>query len=193
MVALDSPNIGVLVATSSAGWYGLLPELHGVHWVVGFLIVQRLVEVAISNRNYRELMAQGGIEYGAGWHYRQMVTIHVCWLLAVLAVVDPESPISAPLLAMFVALQVARVWVMVTLGHLWTARVVVLPGGSRIHTGPYRFGRHPVYCVVAVELAVVPLMFGAWKLAAVAIAVKLLWLRMRIRIENQAIAEVYGE
>ena len=193
MNALGSPTIGVLFATGGASWVNLLPEPGAVHLVVGYQIVQRLVEVAIGNRNHRALKARGGVEYGAVWHYRQIVAIHVCWLLSILAVVDPKAPISVPLLIIFIGLQIARVWVIGTLGQLWTTRVIVLPGGSRIRTGPYRLGRHPVYCVVAVEVAVLPLMFGAWVLAAVAAVVKLLWLRTRIRIENRALAEVYGD
>ena len=55
--------------------------------------------------------------------------------------------------------------------------------------GPYRWLRHPNYLIVVGEIAVVPLIAGAWEIAvaySIANAV-LLW--HRIRIENAALAE----
>lgn len=164
-----------------------------VHMVVGFLIVQRLFELAVSSRNSHRLKGRGGVEYGGRWDYRLMVALHAGWLLAILAIVDRGTPASPALVGVFVALQIGRLWVMATLGPMWTTRVIAVPGASRIVTGPYRFGRHPVYVVAALEIAVVPLMFGEWALALVATALKLLVLRARIRIENQALAEIYGD
>ena len=187
---------GIYVAALVDGPGGLsaMPFDPGpVHFVVGFLILQRLVEVAISSRNNRWLKVRGGVEYGGGWDYRLMVALHVGWLFAVLAMVDRETPASALLVGVFVALQILRLWVMATLGRMWTTRVIAVPGASRIVTGPYRFGRHPAYTVVALEIAVVPLMFGEWELALVGTALKLLVLRTRIGIENRALAQVYGD
>lgn len=47
--------------------------------------------------------------------------------------------------------------------------------------------------VAALEIAAVPLVFGEWAPAHVVIALKLLVLDARIRIENQALAEVPGD
>ena len=110
-----------------------------------------------------------------------------------LLTVDPESPVSVPLLAAFVLLECGRVWVIATLGSRWTTRIMVVPGARRIRSGPYRYVDHPNYWIVCGEIAVVPLMFGAWLLALIASAVNLLVLRMRVRVENKALAEVYGE
>lgn len=187
---------GIYVAALADGSGGFSVGLSSpgpVHMVVGFLIVQRLFELAVSSRNSRRLKEQGGVEYGGQWDYRLMVALHVGWLLAILAMVDRATPASPVLVGVFVALQVARLWVIATLGPMWTTRVVAVPGTSRIVTGPYRFGRHPVYVVAALEIAVVPLMFGEWALALVVTALKLLALRTRIQIENQALAEVFGD
>ena len=115
------------------------------------------------------------------------------WLVALLVTIDPKTPVSVPLLAVFVLLECGRVWVIATLGSRWTTRIMVVPGAKRIRTGPYRYLNHPNYLIVCGEIAVVPLMFGAWGLAAIASVLNLLALRTRIRIENQALAEVYGE
>ena len=163
-----------------------------LYLVVGFLVVQRLAELLIARRNYRELVARGGIEVGQR-HYPVLVALHAGWLLALMGTIDPGAPLSIPLLAVFILLEGGRVWVIVTLGPLWTTRVIVLPGATRIQTGPYRYVNHPNYLIVCGEIAVVPLMFGAWQLALIASVLNLLVLRTRIRVENKALADCYGE
>ena len=160
--------------------------------IIGFLVFQRLVELSIARRNHRALVARGAIEFGRR-HYPALVALHAGWLLALLGTVDPQTLVSIPLLAVFVLLECGRVWVVVTLGSRWTTRVMVVPGAKRIRAGPYRFLNHPNYLIVCGEIAVVPLMFGAWTLALIASALNLLALRTRIRVENKALAEVYGE
>ena len=159
--------------------------------VVGIVAIQRLAELAVSRRNYRALVAQGGIEVGRR-HYPLIVALHAGWLLALVSLIDFDAPISIPLLGVFVLAQCARIWTLRTLGRFWTTRVVVLPKGDRVRAGPYRYIKHPNYVVVAIEIAVVPLMFGAWQIAAIATVLNLLVLRTRIRVENRALAKHYG-
>jgi methyltransferase len=154
--------------------------------IVGFLVVQRLAELGLSRRNHRKLLARGAVEVGQG-HYPAMVALHAGWLLALPATIDPRTAVSLPLLAVFVLLECGRVWVIATLGPRWTTRVVVLPGAALIRSGPYRCVRHPNYAIVCAEMAVVPLMFGAWILAVTASVLNLLVLRTRLRVENTAL------
>lgn len=163
-----------------------------LYLIVGFLVFQRLVELVIAQRNHRALAARGAIEFGRR-HYPVLVILHAGWLLALLATIDPKTPVSVPLLALFVLLECGRVWVIMTLGSRWTTRIMVLPGAKRIRTGPYRYVNHPNYLIVCGEIALVPLMFGAWALALIASVLNLLALRRRIRVENKALAEVYGD
>ena len=160
--------------------------------IVGLLAVQRLAELAFARRNHRALLARGAVEAGRG-HYPAMVALHAGWLLALPATIDPRTPASLPLLAFFVLLQCGRVWVMATLGSRWTTRIVVLPGAAPIRSGPYRFLRHPNYLIVCCELAVVPLMFGAWILAAAVSVLNLLVLRTRLQVENRALDASPGD
>ena len=163
-----------------------------LYLIVGFLVLQRLVELGIARRNHRALAARGAIEFGRR-HYPALVAVQAGWLLALLGTIDPQTPVSIPLLAVFVLLECGRMWVVVTLGSRWTTRIMVVPGAKRIRSGPYRWANHPNYLIVCGEIAVVPLMFGAWTLAVIASALNLLALRTRIRVENKALAEVYGE
>jgi methyltransferase len=160
--------------------------------VVGFLVAQRLAELALARRNHRVLLDRGAIEAGER-HYFGLVALHSGWLLALLVMIDPQAQMSVPLLVVFGLLQCVRLWVIVTLGTRWTTRVMVIPGATRIRSGPYRFFDHPNYLVVCGEIAVVPLIFGAWTLAVVASALNLLLLRKRLVVENKALAEVYDQ
>lgn len=155
--------------------------------IVALVALQRLGEMAYARRNTRRLLAQGGIERGAR-HYPLLVGLHVAWLAAIFAFVPAGAPVSWTLIALFVALQGARVWTIASLGAFWTTRVVEVAGAPRVRRGPYRFLRHPNYLIVAAEIAVLPLAFGAWVIAAafsVANAALLAW---RIRVEEKALA-----
>ena len=65
----------------------------------------------------------------------------------------------------FLFLQGGRVWVITSLGRYWTTRVITVPGAPLVKRGPYRWLRHPNYVVVVAEIAVVPLIAGAWEIA----------------------------
>ena len=153
--------------------------------VLAFVTMQRLAELLLSQRNTKRLLARGAHEV-APEHYPFMVLLHACWL-AVLWFLGPGPPIEIIPLAIFVLLQVARVWVIATLGDRWTTRIIILPGASLVTSGPYRWVNHPNYLIVIGEIAVLPLVFG---LPAVAIAFSVLnglMLWVRIRAENQGL------
>lgn len=166
-----------------------MPALYAI---VGFLVIQRLAELAFARRNQRALAARGAIEVGRR-HYPALVALHAAWLMALLGTIDPRTPVSTPLLVVFILLQFGRLWVLTTLGSRWTTRVMVLPGARRIRSGPYRYVNHPNYLIVIGEIAVTPLMFGAWTLAMVASVLNLLLLRIRVGVENAALEDVYGD
>ena len=154
--------------------------------LVGFIAVQRLVELAYARRNTARLMARGAVESGAR-AYPLFVALHGGWLAAMLLFIDPDAPASLPLLALFAGLQAARLWVIASLGGRWTTRIIVPPGEPRITRGPYRFVKHPNYAIVIAEIAVAPLIFGAWGVALAVSALNLALLVPRIRQENAAL------
>jgi methyltransferase len=156
--------------------------------LVLLVLLQRLAEVAWARRNERRLRAKGGIEVGAG-HYPLFFLLHASWLAALALLVPADAPVSWPLLVLFALLQVARLWVIASLGRFWTTRVITLPGVPLVRRGPYRWLRHPNYLIVAGEIAVLPLAFGAWEIALVFSLMNALLLRHRIGIEQQALAD----
>ena len=156
-------------------------------WLVLTVAALRLVELAYATRNAQALRARGGREVGAG-HYPVMVALHAAWLAVIFMAVPPDTPPSLPLAGLFAALLAARAWTVASLGRYWTTRVITLPDEPLVRRGPYRFLRHPNYLIVAGEIAVLPLMFGAWRLALAFSVVNAAVLWHRIRIENQALA-----
>ena len=147
--------------------------------------LQRVGELWLSRRNTRRLLADGAREHAPG-HYPLIVAVHVLWLGA-LWWLAPLRPIDGFWLGMFVLVEIARVWVLVSLGPRWTTRIIVLPEAPLIRRGPYRFFNHPNYLVVVAEIAVLPLVFGLWPVALAFTVLNAAVLAIRIRAENQAL------
>lgn len=154
--------------------------------LVGLTAALRLGELAWSARNTRRLKTRGAVEAGAR-HYPLFVVLHGGWLLAMLLLINPATPASPWLLGLYGLLQLARLWVIVSLSERWTTRVIVLPDEPLVRRGPYRWVRHPNYLVVVAEIAVAPLVFGAWELAVVFSGLNAALLSHRIRVENAAL------
>jgi methyltransferase len=148
--------------------------------------LQRLGELALARRNTARLLAQGGKEVGAG-HYPLIVLLHGAWLLG-LWMLAWGRPVDLLFLAIFVALQGLRVWVIASLGPRWTTRIIVLPGAPLVRRGPYRFVSHPNYLVVTAEIVVLPLAFQRPVFAAIFFVLNALVLAVRIPAESRALA-----
>ena len=156
-------------------------------WLVLTVALLRLVELAYAGRNARRLRARGAHEVGAR-HYSALVALHAAWLATIFATVPQNTPPSLPLAALFAVLLVARAWTIASLGRYWTTRVITLPDEPLVRRGPYRFLRHPNYLIVAGEIAVLPLIFGAWRLALLFSVANAALLWYRIRVEDRALA-----
>ena len=155
-------------------------------WLVAFLVVQRLVELGFAQFNTGRLRAQGGVEFGA-MHYPLMIALHASWLVG-LWVLGRDQHIVTFWLAVFVLLQMGRLWVIASLGRRWTTRVIVLRGAAPVALGPYRWFKHPNYLIVALEIAVVPMALELPIFALVFSIANAALLVNRIRIENEALA-----
>lgn len=160
----------------------------------GFVIVQRLLEVAYARSNERVMKQQGAIEAGAD-HYKWIVLLHVLFFVSLLVEVGIWEPTYGRgwlvFLAVFIVAQVLRVWALASLGRFWNTKILVLPGATKVKSGPYRWIPHPNYVVVAMEIAALPLIFGAWRTAiAFSIANALLLLLVRIPAEEKALREL---
>jgi methyltransferase len=158
-----------------------------LHLVLGLVALQRLGELVLAARNTRDLRAAGAIELDANG-YPLFVLLHAAWLASLALFVPASAAASWPLLAAFAVLQLGRLWVIASLGRHWTTRLIVLPGRPLARSGPYRFINHPNYLIVAAEIAVLPLAFGAVAIAAVFSAANLALLARRVSVEERALA-----
>lgn len=153
--------------------------------VLSLVTAQRLGELVLARRNTRSLLARGAMEAGAS-HYPFIVTLHAAWLIG-LWLLAWNRPLNLWLLAVFVALQTARIWVIASLAGRWTTRIIILPGEPLVRRGPYRFVSHPNYLIVAAEMLVLPLAFRLAWYALIFSLLNLAMMAVRIRAENRAL------
>ena len=159
------------------------------HWpayaILFFVLFQRLSELKIARTNTARLLAIGAHEHAPG-HYPLIVAVHAGWL-ATLFWLAPEQDIHWWLLVLFLLLRAGRLWVLRPLGQRWTMRIILQPGAPLVTGGRFRFVRHPNYLVVIGEIAVLPLVFGLWKVALLFSILNAAVLSIRIRAEMGAL------
>lgn len=164
-------------------------------WMWGlilFIIMQRLVELRIAKRNEEWIKRRGGIEVGQK-HYKWFVIVHALFFISILLEVAYKETIVQEvnlfLLTTFILAQLGRLWCIHSLGRFWNTKVITLPGVALIKKGPYKYIKHPNYIIVAVELIVIPLLFGAVVTAIIFPILHVILLIIRIPSENKALAK----
>ena len=159
-------------------------------WVVPAVSLQRLLELALSRRNRRRLLARGGTE-ARPETYRTMVALHALFLLSLAWESYPwRIPFDARTVCCLAGLAVVtalRYWAIASLGEFWCTRVIVVPGAHAVRKGPYRFLRHPNYLVIVLEFLLLPLLMRAPFTLVLFSLANLAALRQRIRIEEEAL------
>lgn len=160
---------------------------------IGFVIIQRIIELMIARNNEKRMKREGAFEFGQA-HYPWMVQMHAGFFLALILEVwlfkKSLSPFWPILLSLFILAQAGRVWALASLGKYWNTKVIVLPGANVVKKGPYRFIRHPNYAIVTLELIVIPLLFEAYVTAAVFSVLNAIMLSVRIPAEEDALRKL---
>jgi methyltransferase len=156
--------------------------------LLAFLTAQRIAELWWVRQNERRLFAAGGVEYGRA-HLPLMVLLHAVWIVG-MWVLAYDRPVNLFFLTLVVLLQIARFWVLISLGRRWTIRIIVVAGERLVARGPYRFLRHPNYAVVTGEIAAVPLAIGLPVYALVFSILNAAVLAIRVPAEDAALAAV---
>jgi methyltransferase len=110
--------------------------------LLAFITAQRVAELWWARENERRLFAAGGIEFGRS-HLFLIVLLHAAWIIGVWTLGYDRS-INPFFLVVVALLQIARFWVLITLGRRWTIRIIAVPGERLVARGPYRFLRHPI-------------------------------------------------
>nr|WP_323780166.1 isoprenylcysteine carboxylmethyltransferase family protein [Amylibacter sp.] len=157
----------------------------GAALFLGFIILQRLSELVIARRNTARLLAKGAYEVGAS-HYPVMVAMHSTWI-ACLVIFGYTAPLAIGWLAVFVLLQVLRVWILTSLGPRWTTRVIILEE-PLVERGPFKYLSHPNYMLVVAEIIVAPMVLGLVWVAVLFTLLNAAMLWVRIGVEHKALA-----
>ena len=154
--------------------------------LLALVTAQRLGELVYARANEARLRAAGAVEVGAA-HYPLIVAMHAAWLVSLWAF-GWRHPLQPVWTGVYVLLQVARGWVLGSIGRRWTTRVFVVPGETLVRQGPYRWISHPNYAVVSAEMFVLPLALGVGWASLVFGVLNLCVLWWRIRVEGRALA-----
>lgn len=150
--------------------------------------VERLVELGISRRNQRRLIAQG-VQKIPEPHFRWLVLFHTVVLISagaeVLFLHRPLIPaLAITMTALFILSNLLRWWAIRVLAGLWNTGVMDSPRIGLVTSGPYRWIRHPNYVGVVMEVFSLPMIHTAWVTALVGTPLYLEILRHRIQIED---------
>ena len=167
-------------------------EVNPFFWLfLLIVVVQRLSEMLISQRNAAWMQAHGGKEFGKD-HFKWVVFLMVGFFLALpLEVYFLKRQVVGywPLLFFFFLLaQILRHWAMWSLGKCWNVRIWVVPGMPRVSRGPYRFISHPNYVAVLIELITISCMVQAYFTCVFSVLGFLCFLRVRIPEEEKALS-----
>lgn len=148
----------------------------------------RLVELNVSRR-HRRLLFERGAAPVEDPGFVQMVLLHTGILLcSVVEVLWFERTAPGGWAALAAAGVIVasglRIWAIASLGDHWNVRVVDSTALGVVHSGPYRWIRHPNYVAVFAELALLPVVHGAWTTALVGTLLHAFVLRRRIATEE---------
>lgn len=162
------------------------------YYLVAFAIgLERLVELAVAQRNARWSMGHGGREFGRD-HYPAMINMHALLLVSCIIEVwslhRPFIPwLGWPMFGVVALSTLVRWWCVTVLGRHWNPRLIVIPGVPLVRSGPYRLLHHANYTAVAAEVAALPLVHSAWLTAVLFSIANAVLLRVRIGAENSAL------
>jgi methyltransferase len=166
-------------------------EIGAPQIAVFVLLAQRLAEEIHAQRNTRRLLKEGAREVGKAF-YPVVPVVHLGWIAALFFLVPPAAPLLWPLVALWAVLQIARYWIIGSLGRYWTHRSITLDSAPAVRSGPYGMVRHPNYLIVFTEVLVISSSFQAWWLAIAGGLAHGAMLLTRIRIEDKALAARRG-
>ena len=154
----------------------------------GAMGAARLLELGYSRRNLRDA---GATEEGSASRHTFPLIVFVHTAVIGGTAVWGRKP-RLPWLALLLAVQPVRLWVLMTLRDRWNARGAVARDMMVATNGPYAHIRHPNYAVVIVELLSLPMAFGLRRLALCASLANVTLLALRIRDEEALLAELPG-
>ena len=121
------------------------------------------------------------VGFGAGLYFRYVnIGVVPFWVQALALII-------------LVAGTVLREWAIILLGRFFSRTVKIEEGHRLIMSGPFRWIRHPAYTGMIVMDSAIVLGLGTWVGALFMFAIMLLASLYRIRVEEQALIEAFGD
>lgn len=158
------------------------------------LAFQRLGEVRLGNSNLTKVKTRL-VQSPDTSEMRWMIILHASWFLACLleylawgGVADAKLFFVGILLLSLC--QLVRHQSMAALGDSWIHLPVAYHGQKIVRSGLYAWVKHPNYLVVAVEIAVVPILGRAYITAIVFSLLNVVFLARRIRMEESQMKQI---
>jgi isoprenylcysteine carboxyl methyltransferase (ICMT) family protein YpbQ len=159
--------------------------------------VWRIFTVVISSRHEAALRSSGAREYCRGTSVFLAVS-HVSFYLAVVAegsMVDKINRTTSILgICLYAFSALTLLWVMRSLGSLWTIKLIIAPEHRLVRSGLFRFVRHPNYFLSIIpELAGLALAAEAYRTLLIGLALYTIPLTLRIRQEERLMREAFSD
>ncbi|MFC6237884.1 isoprenylcysteine carboxylmethyltransferase family protein [Longivirga aurantiaca] len=170
--------------------------------VVGIVVMiwcaLRIAEHVLSVLDTVVLREEGAVEACSRQHVPLLLAnlavpalvLAACWLAVRRGEPVTVGPATWAWLAVLVVAECVHWWAIATLGRRWTTGVLVLPGEAPVVRGPYRWLRHPGYAAGVTSAVALPLVAGAWVVAAPVAVMFAVVVVLRVRCEDRAWLDV---
>ena len=122
-----------------------------------YVIISRLFELILSNRNTKRLINEGAKERYSS-HYKFIVIFHLIFVLFFFFKSLNDTNVNILYFYIFLIVQILRYRIIYELGKYWTTRILVI-NQPLIQTWMFRYLRHPNYIVVFLEVQLICLFF----------------------------------
>jgi len=155
---------------------------------ISFIILLRIGELLLSNRNEKWLLKNGAIEYGSR-HYPFIVALHVSFIISLIVEYSMKQGTSYNLyfLILYLLLLTFKTWVILSLGKFWNTKIYRIKHFPLIKKGLYKYIKHPNYLIVIAEIAIIPMIFYLYYTLIIFSILNAIMLFVRIKEENKAL------
>ena len=155
---------------------------------ISFIVLLRIGELVLSQRNEIWLLQQGAIEYGQK-HYSYIVALHSLFIISLIAEYSTTQTATFSLffLVLYLLLLAFKASVITSLGKFWNTKIYHISGFPLIKTGVYKYIKHPNYLIVIAEIAIIPLVFHLYITAFTFTLLNAIMLSVRIKEGNRVL------
>jgi methyltransferase len=159
-----------------------------VLWIaLAVIALQRVATLIYARVNTQRLLREGAVEVGAV-QFPLIVLVQFAWLASMAAFIPAATQPVWWLLGVCALVEIAHVWIILTLGKHWTTRVVRIPGTPLVQSGAYGIFRHPNYMAVFAQIALLPIAFHAYVIGIVFALLYGALITWRIHVEDELLA-----